>query len=265
MNELIALPVRRIGRLLCLVAAFIAPAAWADSLRDYQDDSARFRALASAAMEQGRMPRMYDPDVAALFARLTDGQIFYQASDTALKNVAQSTAICDQVNDLAKMYYDFHVKHPRPFAGTQPEQLQAALLEDFGDEISAFIAFGLHCNAHLIGLMEAEFVPRQTQEMSVSQSLRVRDFVKSSIVAYSGVVQSVNGPHWNVQQKKVLLEAAAEHAVAHARLIPPFLRQFLLNSIAGADADLDPSLAAALLIIRRPLAMTECVGLCELF
>jgi len=66
-----------------------------------------------------------------------------------------------------------------------------------------------------------------------------------------------------VPQKKVMIEATAQHAAVNAALMKPQQRQALLASLAGVDGELDPSLAAPLATVRQALAGTACTGLCE--
>ena len=265
----LSLSARRIGRLHCLSTVFAAPAAWADSYDDFQQASARLEALQAQATPKGGLPRLGDPGVAALFAHIADGPRLFQAPVAALQDVNQSVAVCEKAMRLGKTYYAFGMEWPLPLSGAELQQARTAQvmqnLANYGDEMSTLFAFSMHCHAHLIGLMEQEFSAQPADAVSGTERLRARAFSKNTGVAYAGVVQFVQVPFWSVAQKKVMLEAAAQHATAQAGLMAPPQRERLLASLAGADQDLDPALAPALATIRAALAVTTCTGLCQYY
>lgn len=269
MSLSISMPLRRLGRLFCLSSVLVAPAAWADSHADFQQASGQLEALMAKATPQSGLPRLRDPAVAALFARMTDAPHLFQAPVAALQDMNQSVAVCERATNLGKAYYQFGLERPLPLSGAELQQARKEQvtqnLADYGDEMSAMFAFGLHCHAHLIGLMEQEFSHQPLPEVSSAERMRARAFSKGTTTAYSGVVQFVQVPFWTVAQKKRMLEAAAQHATANARLMAPPLRERLLTSLADADTDLDPALAPALATIRQALAVTTCTGLCQYY
>jgi hypothetical protein len=269
MSLSISPPLRRIGRLFCLSSALVAPAAWADSYSDFQQASARLEALMAKATTHSGLPRLGDPDVAALFARITDAPRLFQAPVAALQDMNQSVALCERATKFGKAYYAFDMERPLPLSGEQLQQARKAQvtqnLAKYGDEMSTFFAFGMHCHAHLIRLMEQEFSTQPADAVSGPERLRARGFSKWSSTMFANVVQFVQVPFWNVAQKKMMLEAAAQHATANANLMAPPLRERLLTSLADADKDLDPTLAPALATIRQALAVSSCVGLCQYY
>ncbi|MGF6120148.1 hypothetical protein ABIE30_005299 [Janthinobacterium lividum] len=269
MSLSISPPLRRIGRLFCLSSALVAPAAWADSYTDFQQASARLEAMMAKATPQGGLPRLGDPDVAALFARMTDAPRLFQAPVAALQDMNQSVALCERATNVGKAYYQFGLALPLPLSGAALQQARKEQvtqnLANYGDEMSTMFAFGLHCHAHLIRLMEQEFSHQPGQEVSGAERMRARAFSKGSGTMFANVVQFVQVAFWNVAQKKMMLEAAAQHATANAGLMPPPLRERLLNSLADADKDLDPALAPALATIRQALSVTTCTGLCQYY
>ena len=246
-----------------------APAARADSHTDFQEASARLEALMDKATPQSGLPRLGDPEVAQLFAHIADRPRLFQAPVAALQDMNQSVAVCEQVMRLGKTYYAFGLSWPLPLSGA--ELLQARKdqmtrnLANYGDEMSTLFAFSMHCHGHLIALMEQEFSAQPADAVSGPERLRARAFSKGSTTLYAGVVQFVQGPSWNEAQKKLMLEAAAQHATANANLMAPPLRERLLTSLADADKDLDPALAPALATIRQALAVTTCTGLCQYY
>lgn len=256
-------------RILFLGALLAAPAARADSYADFQHASGQLEALMDKATPQGGLPRLGDPEVATLFAQLTDAPHLFQAPVAALQDMDQSVALCERATNLGKAYYTYGLNRPLPLSGAELQQARKAQvtqnLADYGDEMAALFAFGVHCHAHLTGLMEAEFHAQPPQDVSGAERMRARAFSKGSGTMFANVVQFVQVPFWNVAQKKVMLAAAAQHATANANLMAPPLRERLLGSLADADQDLDPALAPALATIRQALAVTTCTGLCQYY
>ncbi|MNK70538.1 hypothetical protein D3C87_899620 [compost metagenome] len=265
----ISMPLRRLGRLFCLSSALVAPAAWADSYSDFQQASGQLEALMAKATPQSGLPRLDDPGVAQLFAHIADGPRLFRAPVAALQDVNQSVALCERSTNLGKSYYQFGLTRPLPLSGAELQQARREQvtrnLADYGDEMAALFAFGMHCHAHLIGLMEKEFSSQPLPEVSSAERMRARAFSKGSSTMFVNVVQFVQVPFWNVAQKKRMLEAAAQHAAANANLMAPPLRERLLTSLADADKDLDPALAPALAAIRQALSVTTCTGLCQYY
>ena len=256
-------------RSLLLGALLAAPAAWADSYADFQQASARLEAMVAKATPQSGLPRLGDPGVAALFAQAADGPRLFQAPVAALQDMNQSVAVCERATNLGKAYYTFGLQRPLLLSGAELQQARrdqvTQNLANYGDEMAALFAFGVHCHAHLIGLMEAEFSTQPAQDVSGAERMRARAFSKGSSSMFANVVQFVQVPFWNVAQKKVMLATAAQHATANANLMAPPLRERLLTSLADADKDLDPALAPALATIREALAVTTCTGLCQYY
>jgi hypothetical protein len=265
----ISTPLRRIGRLFCLSSALVAPAAWADSYGDFQQASARLEAMMAKSTTQSGLPRLGDPEVAALFARMTDAPKLFQAPVAELQDMNRSVALCERATKVGKAYYAFDMERPLPLSGAELQQARRAQatqnLANYGDEMSTFFAFGMHCHAHLIRLMEQEFSAQSADAVSSAERLRARAFSKGSTSMYVGVVQFMQVPFWSVAQKKRMLDAAAQHATANVALMPPPLRERMLGSLAEADKDLDPALAPALATIRQALAATSCEGLCQYY
>ena len=256
-------------RILFLGMLLAAPAVRADSYTDFQDASARLDAMVAKATPQSGLPRVGDPGVAALFAQAADGPRLFQAPVAALQDMNQSVAVCERATNLGKAYYTFGLQRPLLLSGAELQQARREQvtqnLANYGDEMAALFAFGVHCHAHLIGLMEAEFSTQPAQGVSGAERMRARAFSKGSSTMFANVVQFVQVPFWKVAQKKMMLEAAAQHATANANLMAPPLRERLLTSLADADKDLDPALAPALATIRQALAVTTCTGLCQYY
>lgn len=256
-------------RSLLLGALLAAPAAWADSYSDFQQASGQLEALMAKATPQAGLPRLGDPGVAQLFAQIADGPRLFQAPVAALQDVNESVAVCEQAMRLGKTYYAFGLAWPLPLSGTELQQARKAQmtenLANYGDEMSSLFAFSMHCHGHLIGLMEQEFSAQPADAVSGPERLRARAFSKNTAIVYTSVVQFVQVPFWSVAQKKVMLEAAAQHATENANLMAPPLRERLLASLADADKDLDPALAPALATIRQALSATSCEGLCQYY
>jgi len=256
-------------RSLLLGALLAAPAAWADSYADFQQASARLEAMVAKATPQSGLPRLGDPGVAALFAQAADGPRLFQAPVAALQDMNQSVALCERATNLGKAYYTFGLQRPLLLSGAELQQARrdqvTQNLANYGDEMAALFAFGVHCHAHLIGLMEQEFSTQPADAVSGPERMRARAFSKGSSTMFANVVQFVQVPFWNVAQKKVMLATAAQHATANANLMAPPLRERLLTSLADADKDLDPALAPALATIREALAVTTCTGLCQYY
>ena len=255
--------------ILFLGMLLAAPAVRADSYTDFQDASARLEAMVAKATPQSGLPRVGDPGVAALFAQAADGPRLFQAPVAALQDMNQSVAVCERATNLGKAYYTFGLQRPLLLSGAELQQARREQvtqnLANYGDEMAALFAFGVHCHAHLIGLMEAEFSTQPAQGVSGAERMRARAFSKGSSTMFANVVQFVQVPFWNVAQKNVMLATAAQHATANANLMAPPLRERLLTSLADADKDLDPSLAPALATIRQALAVTTCTGLCQYY
>lgn len=256
-------------RILFLGMLLAAPAVRADSYTDFQDASARLEAMVAKATPQSGLPRLGDPGVAALFAQAADGPRLFQAPVAALQDMNQSVAVCERATNLGKAYYTFGLQWPLLLSGAELQQARREQvtqnLANYGDEMAALFAFGVHCHAHLIGLMEAEFSTQPAQDVSGAERMRARAFSKGSSTMFANVVQFVQVPFWNVAQKKVMLATAAQHATANANLMAPPLRERLLTSLADADKDLDSALAPALATIRQALAVTTCTGLCQYY
>ena len=256
-------------RILFLGMLLAAPVVRADSYTDFQDASARLEAMVAKATPQSGLPRVGDPGVAALFAQAADGPRLFQAPVAALQDMNQSVAVCERATNLGKAYYTFGLQRPLLLSGAELQQARREQvtqnLANYGDEMAALFAFGVHCHAHLIGLMEAEFSTQPAQGVSGAERMRARAFSKGSSTMFANVVQFVQVPFWNVAQKNVMLATAAQHATANANLMAPPLRERLLTSLADADKDLDPSLAPALATIRQALAVTTCTGLCQYY
>ena len=256
-------------RILFLGMLLAAPAVRADSYTDFQDASARLEAMVAKATPQSGLPRLGDTGVAALFAQAADGPRLFQAPVAALQDMNQSVAVCERATNLGKAYYTFGLQRPLLLSGAELQQARREQvtqnLANYGDEMAALFAFGVHCHAHLIGLMEAEFSMQPAQDVSGAERMRARAFSKGSSSMFANVVQFVQVPFWNVAQKKVMLATAAQHATANANLMAPPLRERLLTSLADADKDLDPALAPALATIREALAVTTCTGLCQYY
>ena len=269
MTVSISMPLRRIGRLFCLSSALVAPAAWADSYTDFQQASGQLEALMAKATPHSGLPRLRDPAVAQLFARIADGPRLFQAPVVALQELNPSVAVCEEAMRLGKTYYTYGLDWPLPLSGAQLQQARREQmtqnLANYGDEMSTLFAFSMHCHGHLIGLMEQEFSAQPADTVSGPERLRARAFGKNTAIVYTGVLQFMQVPFWNVAQKKMMLEAAAQHATANANLMAPPLRERLLASLTDADKDLDPSLAPALATIRQALAVTNCEGLCQYY
>ena len=256
-------------RILFLGMLLAAPAVRADSYTDFQDASARLEAMVAKATPQSGLPRLGDPGVAVLFAQAADGPRLFQAPVAALQDMNQSVAVCERATNLGKAYYTFGLQRPLLLSGAELQQARREQvtqnLANYGDEMAALFAFGVHCHAHLIGLMEAEFSTQPAQDVSGAERMRARAFSKGSSSMFANVVQFVQVPFWNVAQKKAMLATAAQHATANANLMAPPLRERLLTSLADADKDLDPALAPALATIRQALAVTTCTGLCRYY
>ncbi len=256
-------------RILFLGMLLAAPVVRADSYTDFQDASARLEAMVAKATPQSGLPRLGDPGVAALFAQAADGPRLFQAPVAALQDMNQSVAVCERATNLGKAYYTFGLQRPLLLSGSELQQARREQvtqnLANYGDEMAALFAFGVHCHAHLIGLMEAEFSTQPAQDVSGAERMRARAFSKGSSSMFANVVQFVQVPFWNVAQKKAMLATAAQHATANANLMAPPLRERLLTSLADADKDLDPALAPALATIRQALAVTTCTGLCQYY
>ena len=256
-------------RSLLLGALLAAPAAWADSYTDFQQASGQLEALMAKATPHSGLPRLGDPGVAALFAQVADGPRLFQAPVAALQDMNQSVALCERATNLGKAYYTFGLQWPLLLSGAELQQARREQvtqnLANYGDEMAALFAFGVHCHAHLIGLMEQEFSTQPADAVSGPERMRARAFSKGSSTMFANVVQFVQVPFWNVAQKKVMLATAAQHATANANLMAPPLRERLLTSLADADKDLDPALAPALATIREALAVTTCTGLCQYY
>ena len=256
-------------RILFLGMLLAAPAVRADSYTDFQDASARLEAMVAKATPQSGLPRVGDPGVAALFAQAADGPRLFQAPVAALQDMNQSVAVCERATNLGKAYYTFGLQRPLLLSGAELQQARREQvtqnLANYGDEMAALFAFGVHCHAHLIGLMEAEFSTQPAQGVSGAERMRARAFSKGSSTMFANVVQFVQVPFWNVAQKNVMLATAAQHATANVNLMAPPLRERLLTSLADADKDLDPALAPALATIRQALAVTTCTGLCQYY
>lgn len=256
-------------RILFLGMLLAAPAVRADSYTDFQDASARLEAMVAKATPQSGLPRLGDSGVAALFAQAADGPRLFQAPVAALQDMNQSVAVCERATNLGKAYYTFGLQRPLLLSGAELQQARREQvtqnLANYGDEMAALFAFGVHCHAHLIGLMEAEFSTQPAQDVSGAERMRARAFSKGSSSMFANVVQFVQVPFWNVAQKKVMLATAAQHATANANLMAPPLRERLLTSLADADKDLDPALVPALATIRQALAVTTCTGLCQYY
>ena len=256
-------------RILFLGMLLAAPAVRADSYTDFQDASARLEAMVAKATPQSGLPRLGDPGVAALFAQAAEGPRLFQAPVAALQDMNQSVAVCERATNLGKAYYTFGLQRPLLLSGAELQQARrdqvTQNLANYGDEMAALFAFGVHCHAHLIGLMEAEFSTQPAQDVSGAERMRARAFSKGSSSMFANVVQFVQVPFWNVAQKNVMLATAAQHATANANLMAPPLRERLLTSLADADKDLDPALAPALATIRQALAVTTCTGLCQYY
>ena len=254
-------------RSLLLGALLAAPAAWADSYTDFQQASGQLEALMAKATPHSGLPRLRDPAVAQLFAHIADGPRLFQAPVAALQDVNQSVAVCEQAMRLGKTYYAFGLAWPLPLSGTELQQARKEQatqnLANYGDEMSTLFAFSMHCHGHLIALMEQEFSAQPADAVSGPERLRARAFSKNTAIVFTGVLQFMQVPFWNVVQKKMMLEAAAQHATANANLMAPPLRERLLTSLA--DADQDPALAPALATIRQALAVTTCTGLCQYY
>jgi hypothetical protein len=269
MTVSISMPLRRIGRLFCLSSALVAPVAFADSYTDFQQASGQLEALMAKATLHSGLPRLRDPAVAQLFAHIADGPRLFQAPVAALQDVNQSVAVCEQAMRLGKTYYAFGLERPLPLSGTELQQARREQmtqnLANYGDEMSTLFAFSMHCHGHLIGLMEQELSVQPADAVSGPERLRARAFSKNTAIVYTGVLQFMQVPFWNVAQKKMMLDAAAQHATANAGLMAPPLRERLLASLTDADKDLDPSLAPALATIRQALAVTSCEGLCQYY
>lgn len=269
MSFFISTPLRRIGHFLCLSSAMLAPAAWADSYSDFQQASTRLESMMAKADATSGLPRLREPDVAALFVHIADGPRLFLAPVAALQDMDQSVALCERATKLGRAYYAFGLQRPLPLSGAQLQQARQEQmtqnLANYGDEMSTLFAFGMHCHAHLISLMEAEFSAQRAQDVSAAERMRVRAFSKSSGSVYTNMVQFVQLPFWNVTQKKMMLETASQHATANAALMAPPLRERLLVSLDGVDKDLDPALAPALATIRQALADTTCTGLCQYY
>ena len=269
MMGLITTPLRRSARLLCLASTLVAPAAWADSYTDFQQASTRLEALMAAATADSDLPRLAEPAVAALFAHVADAPRLFQAPVAALQDMDRSVAVCERATNLGKAYYAFGLQRPLPLSGAALQQARREQvtrnLANYGDEMAALFAFGVHCHAHLTGLMEAEFSTQPAQDVSGAERMRARAFSKGSSTMFANVVQFVQVPFWNVAQKKTMLAAAAQHATVNANLMAPPLRERLLSSLPVADQDLDPALAAALATIRQALSVTTCTGLCQYY
>ena len=256
-------------RILFLGALLAAAAARADSYTDFQQAGARLEAMVAASTAESGLPRLADPAVAALFAQVADAPRLFRAPVAALQDMDQSVAVCEQATKLGKAYYTFGLQRPLPLSGAALQQARREQvtrnLANYGDEMAALFAFGVHCHAHLTGLMEAEFSTQPAQDVSGAERMRARAFSKGSSTMFANVVQFVQVPFWNVAQKKTMLAAAAQHATANASLMAPPLRERLLSSLPVADQDLDPALAAALATIRQALSATSCVGLCQYY
>jgi hypothetical protein len=269
MTVSISMPLRRIGRLFYLSSALVAPAAWADSYTDFQQASGQLEALMAKATPHSGLPRLRDPAVAQLFARIADGPRLFQAPVVALQELNPSVAVCEEAMRLGKTYYTYGLDWPLPLSGAQLQQARREQmtqnLANYGDEMSTLFAFSMHCHGHLIGLMEQEFSAQPADTVSGPERLRARAFGKNTAIVYTGVLQFMQVPFWNVAQKKMMLEAAAQHATANANLMAPPLRERLLASLTDADKDLDPSLAPAMATIRQALAVTNCEGLCQYY
>lgn len=252
-----------------LGALLAAPAAWADSYSDFQQAGARLEAMMAKATPQSGLPRLADPAVAQLFTHIADGPRLFQAPVAALQDANQSVAVCEKAMRLGKTYYAFGLEWPLPLSGAQLQQARKEQvtqnLANYGDEMSTLFAFSMHCHGHLIALMEQELSAQPADAVSGPERLRARAFSKNAGVVYTGVVQFVQVPFWNVAQKKRMLDAAAQHATANAKLMAPPLRERLLTSLADADKDLDPALAPALATIRQALSASSCEGLCQYY
>ena len=255
--------------MLLLGALLAAPAAHADSYVDFQQASSQLETMVAAATSESGLPRLREPAVAQLFAQVADAPRLFQDPVAALQDMDRSVAVCERATNLGKAYYTFELQRPLPLSGAALQQARrdqvTQNLANYGDEMAALFAFSVHCHAHLTGLMEKEFGAQPAQDVSGAERLRARAFSKGSSTMFANVVQFVQVPFWNVAQKKVMLTAAAQHATANANLMAPPLRERLLASLPGTDADLDPALAPALATIRQALSSTSCEGLCQYY
>lgn len=257
----------RFSRLLCTFAVLAAPAAWASNYTDFASANDRFALLMLHAKPETGLPQMTDPAVKDIFATVVDGNRLFAKPDAPLNKMATSLHICSQVTGYARYYQAFGMDRLASLTGTELQQARRKQVDEnlakYGNEMSALFGFVVHCNTHLIGLMDAERQAEPAEAATEEGRQRLHDFSVNTARAYAGMVQFVAMPFWTVPQKKVMIEAAAQHAAVNAAVMKPEARQALLASLAGVDAELDPSLAAPLATVRQALAGTSCSGLCE--
>lgn len=259
--------ITRFARFLCLSTVLAVPAAWASNHTDFASANDRFAVLMLHAKPETGLPKMSDPAVSKIFATVTDGARLFAQPDAGLNNLQTSLAICQQVTGYAQYYQRFGMDRLASLAGDELQQAQRKQVDEnlanYGNEMSALFAFVVHCNTHLIGLMEAERQTEPAEAATPEGQERLHDFSVNTARAYAGLVQFVAVPFWTVPQKKVMIEASAQHAAVNVAVMKPAMRQALLASLADVDAGLDPSLAAPLATVRQALASTACTGLCE--
>lgn len=257
----------RLARSLCLSALLAVPAAWASNYTDFASANDRFAVLMLHAKPETGLPKMSDPAVRDLFATVSDGARLFAQPDAALNKLQTSLAICQQVTGYAQYYQRFGMNQFGALSGVELQQAQRKQVDEnlanYGNEMSALFAFVVHCNTHLIGLMDAERLAEPAEAATPEGQQRLHDFSVNTARAYAGLVQFVAVPFWTLPQKQVMLAATAQHAAVNVAVMKPAMRQALLASLADVDAGLDPSLAAPLATVRQALASTACTGLCE--
>ena len=259
--------ISRLARFVCLSTALAMPAAWASNYSDFASANDRFSVLMLHAKPETGLPQMSDPAVKDMFATVVDGNRLFAKPDAPLNKMATSLAICQQVTGYAQYYQNFGMNQFGALSGTELQQARRKQFDEnlakYGNEMSALFAFVVHCNTHLIGLMDAQRQAEPAEAATLEGKQRLHDFSVNTARAYAGLVQFVAMPFWTVPQKKVMIEASAQHAAVNAALMKPQQRQALLASLAGVDGELDPSLAVPLATVREALAGTACTGLCE--
>lgn len=259
--------IHRFARLLCLGTAFATSAAHAGSYTDFTLANDRYAVLMLHAKPEQGLPQRSDPAVAPLLAIVSDGPRLFAKPEAPLANMQTSLGICGQVMGYAKYYQQAGFASLSSLSGAALQQAQRTQVEQnlarYGDEMSALFGFVIDCNAHLVTLMEAERKAKPEEAATEDGKARLHDFSVNSATAYAGLVQFVAMPYWKLEQKKVMLDAAARHATVNAAMMKPELRQALLSSLAENEAAFDPSLAPSLATIRQALAVTGCSGLCE--
>ncbi len=261
--------------LTCLVATCIA---LASGQADAQNPTQRAQAYLDAGAQldqriarqatQKHMPRITEPETAALLAVLSDRDRFLESAPYGVGDIGELMAICGEANRVTMAYALSGLKEQMDGTADaeaitrQMVQLMARNIQSYQPELEQLQPFLLRCLARQVQPMADFMATLPAQELTPVRMAGLQQLRGGLMNAYAGHLQSVDNPALSMSYRTRLLGALAENSPLFAAALLPASRQHIAQA-ARALLDKAPADSRAdLQAIAVAMDTTDCTGLC---